>query len=396
MKKQLLIVGVVSALLLCGCQKGTTEDATQIVDKIADNKTVAYQEQAMEFAPTDIYGENRMIHYSNVRMDPTGTLYMLVQEFDTEEDFCITKCEMVDGEWKQVEAPWIPELKKWFKEKKTKLERLTLFDYQYGGDGSFYLHVNENSMAQKDYYKDSEKYQNDFYLTEQYVLKVDEKTNQIAGLMLPELSVQALYENLGIENMKEARENEQMSCRVHVMANGDYYLWCGDVETTGLYEAGSGEKLTTGIDIANLGVTYTDLVFGDDFCAVGVGNEETKQIEVNVYDEKGDLLYEVPTGVAFDEKNLDQRGFNIMQLGVSDNTILLATQDGIYEADYGKKEFTPVVDAKQDQCYYLSPEYQFYSGATILKGNDDDYYLQMYKAKMSDIDKPYLCHYVKK
>lgn len=125
------------------------------------------------------------------------------------------------------------------------------------------------------------------------------------------------------------------------------------------------------------------------FLFLGVMNQETKQIDIEVFDEEGNHMYTLPTGVAVNE----EEGADNIGLGVKESTLILVKENGIYEAELGDKEFTQVVDSTKDNLYYLSPEYSIFSSSGVYKGENDDYYVMLYKDKMSNNTEYRFCHY---
>lgn len=388
-KRRLVALSLLGAVLLCGCEKGDKKPET--VKAIPQTKMVSYTEQSYDCSPAEIYGENRVLQFHFPQMSGDEKMYQIVQEYDTKEDFCISKTEFAEGKWKAVEVPWVEKLDMFNEKKNTELEK-----YQYIGD-DLYLYFVEYSMNPPKYYNNSEKYKDKFWAKAHYFVKVNETTNDVTEIKIPTVTYKEYFERKypGEKVPSDVSESEILISVPEVMTNGDYFLSSMDSGICGVYSGTTGEKLEEGVDISGYAMYYSDLLAGDEFLAIGVGNDETNQVEVNVYDKTGKLLYTLPTGIDFDHEKIKAGEYDYIQLGVEENTILLATSKGIYEAEFEDDEFTQVIDAEKENFYYLSSEFLLCANVEIMRGNDNDYYIVTRKAKMSDQDRYYLCHYKK-
>lgn len=179
-----------------------------------------------------------------------------------------------------------------------------------------------------------------------------------------------------------------------VLKNGNIFLSSLDKSMCGLYNGKTYEKMTEGIDISGT-ICCTSFEVGDDFFVVGVLNRQTRNIEIHVYAQDGQLQYTLPTDIKFNEERYFAGGYQQIIVGVDKNEIIFATDTGIYSAEFGEKQLKMVVDVQRDKAYYLSPSYILCSDSSILKGENDDYYLMIKKDEKYEMDKAFLCHYVK-
>lgn len=181
---------------------------------------------------------------------------------------------------------------------------------------------------------------------------------------------------------------------VTVLKNGNVFVGSLDSTMSGLYSSDTCKKVTGGLDISQI-LCCTEVVGDDDYFILGALNKESGKVEICVYSQEGDLQYKLPTDVVYDEEKLYSGESPKMTLGVADGEILLATETGIYSADFGDEQLEMIVDAQRDKTYYFSSENTLTSDAVILKGKDEDYYLAIKKEKDYGMDDVFLCHYTK-
>ncbi len=81
----------------------------------------------------------------------------------------------------------------------------------------------------------------------------------------------------------------------------------------------------------------------------------------------------------YDAENMLSLSFAEYSLPYSEyETIRLATQEGIFEAEYGEDEFHRIIHAEKDNLYYLTPDsYEPEVGGVLWKGSHDDYMLSL-------------------
>ena len=146
-------------------------------------------------------------------------------------------------------------------------------------------------------------------------------------------------------------------------------------ETFALYNSKTGEKVDDLTPLQDWSTLGSMPQAGDDFIVRLIMNQQTNRLEISVQDEFGGSSYVLQTGAKFD---MEKEEIDGCAVGVSGDTILLATRDGIFEAEYGAEEFHRVVSAEKDNLYYLTPDnYEPVSGAVFWKGSDDGYMLSL-------------------
>ena len=87
---------------------------------------------------------------------------------------------MQDGVWEEVEIPWKNKINEMLNSKNVVIDH-----YSYTDDGVLYLTINEYSLYPRVYYDNKEKYQNDYYLVDQYCFRINEKKQQVERLNFP-------------------------------------------------------------------------------------------------------------------------------------------------------------------------------------------------------------------
>ena len=382
----ILCVAVMAALFGCG----DTSQPSQ--EKLPTAKTVndTYVEKAVNCWPQDLYnGKIMEFQYPKQKLD--GTLFEFAQEYDeaSKAHVNLYRVELKDGAWKEVEIPWKKKL-----DKELNSKNVVIDNYCYSDKGLLYLSFNEYSMYPKTYYNNTEKYYKDYYLVDQYWFRIDEKKGLVERLNLPKLKASHYYNSNQSAESQAVNKDQLMPNIVTVLKNGNVFVGSLDSAMSGLYSSDTCKKVAGGLDISQI-LCCTEVVGDDDYFILGALNKESGKVEICVYSQEGELQYKLPTDVAYDEEKLYSGESPKMTLGVADGEILLATETGIYRADFGDEQLEMIVDAQRDKTYYFSSENTLTSDAVILKGKDEDYYLAIKKEKDYGMDDVFLCHYTK-
>lgn len=382
----------VAVVVLCSCGIASTPKGME--KKVAEQEKKIYVEQTLPCFAGEVFGEGRMVDYDLPQMDAEGLLVDLPEVYDYQgETSRIEKVKLTDGEWHGTELSWQAEYEKMFGKNK---KAFSLTEYQYAGDGFLYLTVWEYSMSLDKFKSDREKYEDSFYLRDIHFVKVDEGSGTLTEIKVPTESVEEVLKKQFGENIPDDCQTKGVAAEaICVLGNGNLYITdSGNI--CGIYSQSTGEKLADGRDESSY--SFTGIVPGDDFYCCGVANLQTKQLEIEVYDESGELINRLSTGVEATKEKIESAGnYQGAALGVKDNTILLATAEGIFEAEPEDKEFTTVIDPARSNLYYLSEEYEIEPNS-LFKGENEEYYLILYKetANSGPYDDYYLCYYSKK
>ena len=114
-------------------------------------------------------------------------------------------------------------------------------------------------------------------------------------------------------------------------------------------------------------------------------------MQVKVVGEDGKLINTIPTEASAD---LEEGGV----IFAKENTIMMASGKGIFEAEPGSSTFTSVVNEEKDNLYYL-PSEGYFVMEFIGKGEQEDYLLYLCnneadaEAEASQAFK--ICHYTR-
>ena len=384
----MLCLVVVSTLFGCGDNSQSPQESAPAEEVVNDT----YIEQATNCWPQNLYGEGRIMEFHNPQINLDGVLFEFAQEYDetTKDNLNLYRVELNDGAWEEVEIPWKKKL-----DKELGSKNVVIDSYSYTDKGFLYLSINEYSMYPKTYYNDREKYYKDYYLVDQYCFRIDEKENRVERLDLPKLKAKDYYDSNQSEKDTYVSKDQLFPNIAIVLKNGNIFLVSREVSMSGLYSSETCKKIAGESDILQSPVC-TGVGIGEDYFALGSVNKDSNNIDIEVYAQDGQLQYTIPTEVAFDEEKFYAGGSQQIMVGVADGEIILATEEGIYNAEFGEEQFQTVVDVKKDNTYYLSPDYDLCSDSVILKGKDEDYYLMIRDKKDYGMDETFLCHYTKK
>lgn len=383
-----IVTYMIIALVLCGCtdDSPSPEKFTNVEKKSGDT----YVEKAINGWPQNVFDESKMMQFFCPQTDLEGNIFEFAQEYDetSKDKLNLYRVELKDNEWVEVKIPWKDKLNKKIRSKNVVIEK-----YCYTNDGILYLSLKEYSMYPNTYYRNIEKYKSEFYLVDEYLFQIDETNETVERVNLPKLYQKDYFAKEQQDNIPSDPEPLIPNTAI-VLKNGNIFLSSLDLSMCGLYNGKTYEKMTEGVDISET-IRCTVFEAGDDFFVLGVVNQNTNDIEIHVCAQDGQLQYTIPTDIVFDKEKFVSGDGNQIILGVDENEIMLATEKGIYSAEFGEKQFKMVVDVKSDRTYYLSPDYLFWSDSSILKGTNDDYYLMIKKNEQYEMDKAFLCHYVK-
>ncbi len=350
-----------TVVLVCGCGIASSDpprtSALPQGDVSKENTDAVYVEQAVnadiKWSDDDKIESNGGI----MTVDRNGTFVMITELVTVPEERPVSfgKAVFESGAWNKADITWDQELIRLLDGKNCLLDNLF-----YGADNHLYLSFVEYSVP----FSESEKYVGReeewyevWYLVDQLLFRIDEGTGEIVELDVPVVKKgdEILYNSYGF------------------FADGNYFVQTE--ETFALYNSKTGEKvddITPSQDWSTLGSLPQA---GDDFIVSLIMNQQTNSFEISVQDELGRSSYVLQTGAKFD---MEKEKIDGCAVGVSGGTILLATRDGIFEAEYGAEEFHRVIDAEKDNLYYLTPDnYEPVSGAVFWKGSDDDYMLSL-------------------
>lgn len=80
--------------------------------------------------------------------------------------------------------------------------------YSYTDDGVLYLTINEYSLYPRVYYDNKEKYQNDYYLVDQYCFRINEKKQQVERLNFPKVNAKDYYNVNKLDNAQYVKKDQ--------------------------------------------------------------------------------------------------------------------------------------------------------------------------------------------
>ena len=391
MRKICVLIG---CSVLLGVFYGCTDSSKTPQQKqvyVSESKS-SYTEKAMKCWPQDLFDKSKIMEFHYPEMDNNGNLFEFAQEYNESSKsninlYCV---KMQDGLWEEVEIAWKNKINEMLNSKNVVIDH-----YSYTDDGVLYLTINEYSLYPRVYYDNKEKYQNDYYLVDQYCFRINEKKQQVERLNFPKVNAKDYYNVNKLDNAQYVKKDQLLPNIITVLKNGSIFIGSYDEAKSGLYDAKTCKKIAGKLNISQV-ACCTEIVAGDDFFALGVLNQETGMVDIRVYSQDGKLQYTLPTDVSYNADQLYSGQYPEICLGVSSDEIILATKGGIYSAEIGEKNFHVVVDAEEDKMYYLSSNYKLCDQSVILCGNDEDYYLAIKKEKDYSMDETYLCHYSKK
>lgn len=375
----------VLAVVLCGCGISSTPDAGQTGAgnvTAPQEKEAVYVEQTVpaievnwnKYVPE---GKEPMVSAFANTFTPQGNLTAFF-EVQTEEyeHVCMLNALFQDGGWQIEEV-------KWDKKVLGKKKNAGIYDVFYGSDGLLYADVRQMSMSEQEFDKNAEENpewnEEDYYLVKQFLYRINEETGECTELDVLQTPIKDVneYNILASDTDTKGVIRNQYS----IFADGNYIVFDG----LSVYNGITGEKKEVeSLDYKQLVGTVST---GDDFICWWRHNQQTKQIEVHVCDESLQEAYVLETGVEYDGgKDLD------ITLGAKGSTILMATEEGIFEAEYGEDQFRHIAGQETDNLYYLSPDGYYSPISSIYKGEQQDYYLYLANDNTGN---GMWCHYTK-
>ncbi|MCM1246403.1 MAG: hypothetical protein NC293_12245 [Roseburia sp.] len=368
-----ITAAAVLAVALCGCGISSTPQAEQAeATPMPEKEETVYVEQTVSRIRKDwseyVPGKKEpMVAEIADAVDSQGNL---INFFEVQtrkyEHICIVKALYQEEDWNFEEVKWDKDV---LGEKKNAEIR----DVFYGADGFLYAAVCQMSMSEKEASKGGEQNEEDYYVTKQLLYRINEETGECTELEVPQTPAK---EVLG------ADAKGIVTNQYSVFADGSYIAFDG----VSVYNGLTGEKKK--IDSLNFKERMGYILTGDDFICWWRYDQQEKQIKVQVCDETLKETYVLASGVAYGG---GEELVNIT-LGAKGNTILMATDEGIFEAEYGEDEFRRIAGQETDNLYYLSPD-SYTPESHVFKGEQQDYYLYLANDNTGD---SVWCHYVKK
>ena len=147
-------------------------------------------------------------------MDNNGNLFEFAQEYNESSKsninlYCV---KMQDGVWEEVEIPWKNKINEMLNSKNVVIDH-----YSYTDDGVLYLTINEYSLYPRVYYDNKEKYQNDYYLVDQYCFRINEKKQQVERLNFPKVNAKDYYNVNKLDNAQYVKKDQFLHCKSHLL-----------------------------------------------------------------------------------------------------------------------------------------------------------------------------------
>lgn len=384
-------VVLVIAVVLCSCSIASTPGRASVPVTPTEKEGV-YREQSFFPYRNAMPGTDRadaVVYPSQPQMDAKGNIVTFA-EVNEGEKWSLQKCVWEEERWKEENTAWQGELEKMFSGKPMRMGH-----FCYSSEGYLYINVYDDIYTEKVFADGEEEKAVDSFLEKRLgrgdyetncylILKIDEKQGTIETIQLP---IDAEYAGSGF-----AHSINEFS----VLGDGSILVTYGylkdDEKMTCLYDVYSpatGEKL---ISEKEVGAADTP-VAGDDFIVFGVNNQQTGLVEIHVCDvASGEKEYSLETSVAYQNQTDTIWGQNFA-IGVKGDTIVMATREGIFEAEYGEDEFKKVIDGDAKEVYYLS-ERKYNFSSKVYKGEDGSYMLYRNNSKFSETEEV-LCYYRK-
>ena len=340
-----ITVIAIAAVSLCGCAVFSTPEETVKTPSPKEKKETVFVEQELETGEWDDWGDYLAVPNVKYVMNPDGqfvcfrTLYS-DSEKTKERDLTYAKINITTG--KQEEISWLAAYRKRFPGRNFELER-----YRYGADGNLYLYVVEYSMDKRTYRDDVRKYAAEFEARHYYLMKVDEKSGEMTEIPVSEeILAGGDFDVTADGNLLAAVQGEQKGT---------------------IYQGVTGEKMQD-VTFVN---RESEIYAGDDFWVYASRNSKSQKLEVNVLDEDGDLKQTIVSSV-----KRERSQHTPFALGVRENSIMLACDEGIFEAELGDKEFHCVASVQTDNIYFLGLDTM---QPNCIYKEEDEYFIGMLK-----------------
>lgn len=382
----MVTVLVTAAVALCSCGVASEPTATPVPKLPVEQQAGAvYAERAIPYdASPNIQIEGYSAAQSGVMaLTPDGTPMMIVELYDKSDEiqYKYTKVLCESSVWSVKEEAW---LEKWNED--TAGKNYMVEDCQYGEDGKLYMMCTEESIPHTKVWSDREKYMDDYYNVGVHLFRIDEEENTVEEIPIPQ---ERYDEEAGEEDIRKMVGF--VGCDFSVFADGNVLLLSYQERINGIYSGVTGEKLAEIEPAAGIENRWADAVAGDGFFAFTTVDQESEKMQVKVVGEDGKLINTIPTEASAD---LEEGGV----IFAKENAIMMASGEGIFEAEPEASSFTSVVNAEKDNLYYLPSEGYFVMDF-IGKGEQDDYLLYLCNDEAdagADASKAFkICHYAR-
>lgn len=385
----MVTVLVTAAVALCSCGVASEPESTPVPKLPVEQQAGAvYAERAIPYdASPNIQIEGYTAAQGGVMaMTPDGTPMMIVELYDKSDEikYKYTKVLYESSVWSVKEEAW---LEKWNED--TAGKNYMVEDCQYGEDGKLYMMCTEESMPHTKFWSDREKYLEDYYNVGVHLFRIDEKENTVTEIPIPWERVEEEDGEEGLSKMAGF-----VGYEFSVFADGNVLLLSYQGKINGIYSGVTGEKMSDIDPEAGLGNRWADPVAGDGFFAFTTVDQQSGKMEVRVVGEDGKYMNAIPIDFKVD---VEEGGMG-PAICAKENAIMMASGEGIFEAEPEDSAFTSVVNAEKDNLYYL-PSDGYFVMDFIGKGEQDDYLLYLCNDEAdagADASKAFkICHYAR-
>ncbi len=337
------VISLVVVVLLCGCSSLLSPEEEQVKEVTQQVKMPNEEQRYAEFsyyADRLLFSVNDVKSFSNSPfLDKTGNVVLYPMLMDGS----FAKLKFVDGIWEKEPITWLEDFRKIFGD-----SQMESGSWWLGNDGCLYATF---------YYAEYE-YGNP------HLVKIEEESGEVTTVNLG-----------GGTKVNGEVTGENFFNELSVFADGNLCVTGGVEISEGapveVYDGESGEKIT---DVELRSGIVTNVMAGDDFVAYIVTNEVTDTLQAIVCDEMtGKIINTIETEIIYNPKTV----WTDIAFGVWGCDIVIACRDGIYEAEYGEKEFEKVVDASVDPVFYLQDEDAMFENV-VYKNIKEEYMLNKY------------------
>lgn len=365
--------------LLCACGVGSspaepTKAPKQSGSDAAEN--AVYVEQTIGLPKAE--DENYLFNYTSLMMDREKHFVWFGQKYDrkTLKLLSYVKATQVDDGWTTEETGWSDVI-----QKNLDAELNHIVHGWYAANGALYIVFSETTVAMMKYQQDQEKYRDQYRVSKQHLLRIDESNNSFKEIDIPK----------GKENASYSTGNNNYVA----LSNGNYIVsnFSQDKSDSRIYDGATDEVI--GSPENELGKkSISPICSGDDFLCYAIYNAENETIRIEVCDLDGSnaytMDYEAPV-----ENGSTTQGMPFA-LGVSESEIILLTKEGVYHAEYGDREFTKTADCKEENIYYLVMDRYQISTFAMWVADREDFYIMLNDSTSSEKNDIKICHYFKK
>ncbi len=332
----LLIVAVL--LGGCGIASSSPAETTQKLpqgEKGKEHANAIFAEQTVQWEHSDWGDGLEEGAYLEV-MDGQGRLVRICELLKGENQTPVSfgKKVFADGEWQKEEISWGKKLGRILNKKNTQTESFVGLNRVDYSASDLYVSMSELQRDTDEKAEEGEEETMAVYAVDQMLYRIHEETGEITELDVP---------------VRKDSDGRVLYNIYNFFADGNYLVYNG-ISIFALYNGTTGEKIK---DLTRNDRVGMNANYGEDYFVTEYFNPDTEQVDLIVMDETGESSYTLPTKIDFDDSSEEQVSY---ALGVSGSTILLATQKGIFEAEYGEEEFHNVVNFEKDNLYYLTPE----------------------------------------